>query len=382
MGLRGFVMSVRFILCALALVAVTAAPSLFAQAQTAAPAAAADQGVIGTIQEVEGTGTITPQGGALVAAAVNGPVHLNDVIETGPQSKVFVLLIDNTQFTLSENAKLTVNEYVYDPDNTAGNKGRYSVLGGAFQYVSGLLTKKPDPDVQIETPSGSIGIRGTDLTGGEVDGEYGVHVDEGAVDVITDKGKVRVNQGEGTTWKGRGFAPGRPHKWAKAKLQRFHQRVMLKHPEVVRQRVAAMQQRHQQMRQQYRQYMQTHPRGQQQQQQRQERRGEIQQQRQEQRQGRMEQRPNNRQENNQLGWRQQQRQGQGQAQGQRAAQGQAAQKGGGGLFGGALQQMLQGKAGAKGAGLGNRQEQRQERQNERRKRWQEKKDEQQNPPSQ
>ena len=263
-------MPVRFLaLCAVIILFFAMVPFAISRAQTAAPAATApapaaataDEGVIGTILEVEGTATLAPQGGTPAPAAVNTPVHLNDVIATGPSSRAFILLIDNTQWTLSENSKLTVDQWVYDPDDNTNNKGRYSILQGAFEYVSGLITKKPNPDVEITTPAGSIGIRGTDITGGDIDGEYGVQVDEGVIDVKTDAGQVRVNKGEGTTWRGRGAAPGKPAQWKAERLQQIRQKVYLQHRERVQQRMAQMQERHQEMRQHYKQFMKTHPDG-------------------------------------------------------------------------------------------------------------------------
>lgn len=255
-------MYIRIAFCALIVFVLAAMPNPFAEAPQALAAATTDDGVIGTILEVEGTATVTPQGNPPVNAAVDGVIHMYDKIETGPQSRVFILFIDNTQWTLSENTKFTIDDYVYDPDNNADNKGRYSVLEGAFQYVSGLIAKKPNPDVNIETPAGSIGIRGTDLTGGEVDGEYDIDVDEGAVDVTTDKGQVRVNAGEGTTVKGRQFAPSRPGKWKAERRERMRQKVFLKRRELVQQRMGKAQERHQLMRERFKQYMLQHRKGQ------------------------------------------------------------------------------------------------------------------------
>lgn len=243
----------RVVLCALIVFMLAAVPDSFAAATT--------DGVIGTILEVEGAATITSPGKPATAAAVDGAVHMYDKIETGPKSRVFILFIDNTQWTLSENTQFTIDDYVYDSANNADNKGRYSILSGAFQYVSGLIAKKPDPDVQIETPAGSIGIRGTDFTGGDIDGEYGIAVDEGAVDVTTDKGQVRVNAGEGTTVKGRQFAPARASKWKQERRERMRQKVFLQRRELVQQRMEKTQERHKLMRERFKEYLQQHRKG-------------------------------------------------------------------------------------------------------------------------
>ncbi|MDE1151630.1 MAG: FecR family protein [Micavibrio sp.] len=222
----------------------------------AVPAQADEDGVIGNIVEIEGTATQTV-GANTLPAKINAPVHMNDVLKTGAQSRLFILLIDNTEWTLSENANFRVTEYVFDPADNTHNKGRYSVLSGAFRYVSGLVAKKPNPDVQITTPIGSIGIRGTDFWGGMMDGSYGVQVDEGRVEVATDGGRVLVNAGQGTSIRNRKFAPAAPARWSRDRLQRSHASVRLENQTAVRQRMAALQSHQPEMRQRYKTYLQS-----------------------------------------------------------------------------------------------------------------------------
>jgi hypothetical protein len=205
--------------------------SVRAQAQTAEGDSA-----IGTILSVEGTATVTPPGGKPAPAAVNARLHLNDIIETGAQSRVFVSFADDTQFTLSQNTKLTVDKYVYNPDDDTDNKAHYSVLAGAFEYVSGLIAKRNNPDVGIETPVGSIGIRGTDLWGGSLDGAYGVYVHEGRVNVKNDAGQVQVDEGTGTSAKSRKDAPSTARKWANEQIASIRESVALKQRELIDQR--------------------------------------------------------------------------------------------------------------------------------------------------
>lgn len=189
------------ILCALALFVLFAAPA--ARADTSGANA-----VIGTVLEVQGQVTVTDATGSR-AAALNSDIHMNDVVTTGPASHVYILLIDNTQWTLAENSKFRVDDFVFDQNDKADNMARYSVLQGAFNYVSGLVAKKANPDVNIATPVGSIGIRGTDFWGGPIDGQYGVMVNEGRVDLTTQAGAVSVAQGQGTTVANRYSKPGR-----------------------------------------------------------------------------------------------------------------------------------------------------------------------------
>ena len=220
--------------------------------------AAENDGVIGTILEIEGSATVTPENGATpVAAALDTPLHLNDTVQTGANSKVFILFIDNTELTLSENTQAKIDDYIYDPEDNTNNKALYEVMQGAFQYVSGLIGKKDNPDVHIETPVGSIGIRGTDFWAGNLDGQYNVAVNEGQVALKTDGGEEVVNKGEGTSVAGRSFRPAPAAVWKPEKLQRIASTVHLQRHEWVRQRIQAVQGRQRFLQNRYRTYMKT-----------------------------------------------------------------------------------------------------------------------------
>jgi hypothetical protein len=102
-------------------------------------------------------GTTTP-----VPLEPGDTIGMNDTIQTGPGAKASILFDDNTEFTLGENTKLKVDDYVYDPNGNS-NKASYRFLEGAFQYVSGLIEKNHPADVHIDTPVDGIGIRGTEF---------------------------------------------------------------------------------------------------------------------------------------------------------------------------------------------------------------------------
>lgn len=163
---------------------------------------------IGAIAAAEGPVTIGGQ-----AVTVDTPLHRGDVIETGDNARALVLLEDDSQFTLGANASFSVDDYVFDAARPAANRARYSVLRGAFLYASGLMTKTAHPDVKIETHYASIGIRGTVVWGGPLDGEYGVLVQEGEVSVETDQGSLRLSPSQGTHMSGRNILPASPAPW-------------------------------------------------------------------------------------------------------------------------------------------------------------------------
>lgn len=230
----------HFVIAALAVLV------LFFASQAFAADKPADQqkpeGIIGTIMEVEGKATLTLAGGKTSRPlALKDSLHMNDVIVTAPKSRVLVLFIDNTQITMSENTRLTVDTYVFDPDNTKNNKASYNVIQGTFQYLSGLIAKKKDPDVNIETEYGTIGIRGTKLWAGALKDSYGVHVEEGAVQVRNDGGQVLVSKGQGTTLKSRKAAPPPAFPFSNEQMQFIAQTVFLANATEVFARIAGFQ---------------------------------------------------------------------------------------------------------------------------------------------
>ena len=89
----------------------------------------------------------------------NDPVQPGDLVETG-QNPVLLLFPDGTTMTLGPNAKLIVDEYVYDANNSAGDQGHYNFLRGAFEYTSGQIGHDGDK-LHVHVPAGVLGIRGT-----------------------------------------------------------------------------------------------------------------------------------------------------------------------------------------------------------------------------
>lgn len=203
----------------------------------------ADDGRIGAFAEVEGTVSAI-HGGQTKVAAVGQPVYLNDIVETGGDSKALILFVDDTEFSLGDNAQLTVDEYVFDPDGADKNKGRFSVLRGAFLMTSGLMTKAENHDVNVETAYGSIGLRGTTVWGGAIDDEYNVFVQDGEVTFSTGRGRIRIGSGQGSKVRHKNAVPERAKVWGQEKINRATKTVALKRHDEARQRVTRMKEQH------------------------------------------------------------------------------------------------------------------------------------------
>ncbi|MCB1532157.1 MAG: FecR domain-containing protein [Alphaproteobacteria bacterium] len=137
-----------------------------------------DVSPVGAVQEIMGDATIIRTDGTSESVHIGTPVFQGDVIETGADGAVNIMFIDETNFAVSEDARLAIDEFVFDPATNSGAQD-FSVLKGVFVFTSGLIGREDPDDVHINTPVGSIGIRGTIIAGDVDSGE--ITVVEGAI---------------------------------------------------------------------------------------------------------------------------------------------------------------------------------------------------------
>ena len=114
---------------------------------------------VGHVQSLQGNVQVT-RGGAVIPLKTGDPIDMNDKIETGKNSQAELTFSDNTQMTLGRETRVQIDKYVYDSSQKSGMV--YQLLNGAFRYVSSLIGKH-DIGARIDTPVGTIGIRGTEF---------------------------------------------------------------------------------------------------------------------------------------------------------------------------------------------------------------------------
>ena len=144
-----------------------------------------------------------------IVAAKGAGVEMQDTIRTG-LGKVGIRFEDDTKVQITENSKLVIDDFVYDPKNAKGGKLAMNVALGTVRYASGQIAKNAPQSVNLSTPSATIAVRGTDFTA-TVDelgqstvvllpscpaGWRDVERDckTGAIEVITDVGKVLLDR--------------------------------------------------------------------------------------------------------------------------------------------------------------------------------------------
>lgn len=138
-----------------------------AWSQSAAPGSS-DVSPIGKVLTVEGVVRIEHPAAILVQAnlpansaeqtKVGDLVYRGDIIQTGPDGKLGVAFADASSFSVSANARMEVNEFIYDPHGHS-NSSLMSLSKGTFTFIAGEVAHTGD--MKVNTPVGTMGIRGT-----------------------------------------------------------------------------------------------------------------------------------------------------------------------------------------------------------------------------
>jgi hypothetical protein len=177
------------------------------------------QEAVGTVSRIQGEVSAT-RGGATQALGLNTPVLANESVSTGAAGRLEITFKDNTRVTLGENAKLTLDRYIFNPA-TKRRMIRLKVVG-ALRFISGKVANLSRSDVRVTTSVASVGVRGTEFWAGPIDDQaLGVLLREGAVQVSNAAGTQTLNQpGQGTNIASPGAAPGRVTFWPQDKIDR------------------------------------------------------------------------------------------------------------------------------------------------------------------
>lgn len=121
--------------------------------------------VVGRIDELVPAAFHTPPDAQQMEARKLDPVVRNETLTTTDAGGLLVTFADGSELTLGANSQAVIDEFVY-PGPGQGN-ATIQLISGVFRFVSGQMD---EAGVQIETPTASIGIRGTVIYVGVFDG--------------------------------------------------------------------------------------------------------------------------------------------------------------------------------------------------------------------
>jgi len=97
-----------------------------------------------------------------LSSSVNTPVEMLDTIVTA-RAKAKLEFVDKTTVNITEQSKILIDDFVYDPKAGSGKLAMKMVQGTA-RYASGQIAKNSPQNVNITTPTAAVAVRGTDFS--------------------------------------------------------------------------------------------------------------------------------------------------------------------------------------------------------------------------
>jgi hypothetical protein len=114
---------------------------------------------IGVVTRSKGDATVS-RGGKAFRAEAGTRLQAGDILATGRDGSMGVILRDDSTLSLGPDSTLAVEKFLFSPAD-----GKYGLLArlsrGTMAYLSGLIGKLAPEKARFETPVASIGIRGT-----------------------------------------------------------------------------------------------------------------------------------------------------------------------------------------------------------------------------
>jgi len=120
-------------------------------------AAAAE--TIGVVRTSSGDATVT-RGDQTLPASPGLKILLGDTLGTGADGSLGVILRDDSSLSIGPESRLVLRSFQFSP-----SEGKFDMVAritrGTMAYLSGLIGKLAPEKARFETPTATIGIRGT-----------------------------------------------------------------------------------------------------------------------------------------------------------------------------------------------------------------------------
>ena len=118
---------------------------------------------IGTITEQTASPPSIQRSKTTLTGTRGTKMEMQDAVRT-TAGKVGITFADDTRVQVNENSRLVIDDFVYDPKSSKGGKLAVNVAAGTVRYASGQIAKNSPQNVAVNTPSATVGVRGTDFT--------------------------------------------------------------------------------------------------------------------------------------------------------------------------------------------------------------------------
>ncbi len=117
--------------------------------------------VVGTVTDVSGPMVARRLDGSIKALSVQSAIEQGDTLVTEKGTYARIKLIDNGEITLRPNTQFKIENFSYEATKPESDSAFFTLLKGGLRSITGLLGKRNHEKFGLNTPTATIGIRGT-----------------------------------------------------------------------------------------------------------------------------------------------------------------------------------------------------------------------------
>ncbi len=117
--------------------------------------------VVGTVTDVSGPMVARHLDGTIKALSAQSAIEQGDTLVTEKGTYARIKFIDNGEITLRPNTQFKIENFSYEATKPEADGAFFTLLKGGLRSITGLLGKRNHDKFGLNTPTATIGIRGT-----------------------------------------------------------------------------------------------------------------------------------------------------------------------------------------------------------------------------
>lgn len=117
--------------------------------------------MVGTVTNLSGVLTARHPDGSTRIMSSKSEVLQGDTLITQSNTYARVKFMDNSEIVLRPASEMVVKSFLYDAEKPERNNVAIGLVKGGLRAVTGLIGKRNHDAVSFDTPTATIGIRGT-----------------------------------------------------------------------------------------------------------------------------------------------------------------------------------------------------------------------------
>ncbi len=177
---------------------------------------------VATVVALRGTVVAQGKGGAARNLSLKSQIFQEDVLKTDKTGQLQIMFTDNSIISLGRDSEMKIAEYRWQPEQKDGAL-RTQVKEGTFRVMGGALAKEAPQNFKTETPTATIGIRGSMYTFVATKDSLSVLFQGGkGIEIFNDLGKVTITVPGFGTHVLLNAPPARPSKFTEQELNNLN----------------------------------------------------------------------------------------------------------------------------------------------------------------